>query len=83
MPMKKRAVLLSTSGPPLPGTSLVQAWYKRLGVKVTRVMTNNGSCYIAKAFTAAGWKLISVALYAALLVSVFAHGQYFRLLQTY
>jgi O-acetylserine/cysteine efflux transporter len=30
-----------------------------------------------------GWKLIVVALYAALFVSIFAHGQYFRLLQTY
>ena len=29
------------------------AWYKRLGVKVTRVMTDNGSCYISKAFAAA------------------------------
>ncbi|WP_298917265.1 DMT family transporter [uncultured Algimonas sp.] len=31
----------------------------------------------------AGWKLVAVALYAALFVSIFAHGQYFRLLQTY
>ena len=28
-------------------------WYKRPGVKVTRVMTGNGSCYISKAFAAA------------------------------
>lgn len=35
------------------------------------------------AWEQAGWKLIVVALYAALFVSVFAHGQYFRLLQRY
>lgn len=37
----------------------------------------------AIAWETAGWKLVVVALYAALFVSVFAHGQYFRLLQTY
>lgn len=37
----------------------------------------------AVAWETAGWKLVVVALYAALFVSVFAHGQYFRLLQTY
>jgi O-acetylserine/cysteine efflux transporter len=37
----------------------------------------------AVAWEQAGWKLIVVALYAALFVSTFAHGQYFRLLQTY
>lgn len=37
----------------------------------------------AAAWDAAGWKLIVAALYAALFISVFAHGQYFRLLQTY
>ncbi len=29
------------------------AWYKKLGVKVTRVMTDNGSCYKSKAFAKA------------------------------
>lgn len=37
----------------------------------------------AVAWEQAGWKLVVVALYAALFVSVFAHGQFFRLLQTY
>lgn len=37
----------------------------------------------AAAWDAAGWKLMVAAIYAALLISVFAHGQYFRLLQTY
>ncbi|MGB6229395.1 MAG: DMT family transporter [Litorimonas sp.] len=37
----------------------------------------------AEVWALAGWKLVAVALYAAVLVSVFAHGQYFRLLQTY
>lgn len=37
----------------------------------------------AAAWEAAGWKLLVAALYAALFISVFAHGQYFRLLQTY
>ncbi|MEM7728680.1 MAG: EamA family transporter [Pseudomonadota bacterium] len=32
---------------------------------------------------AAGWKLVMGALYAALIVSIFAHGQYFRLIQRY
>lgn len=35
------------------------------------------------AWDQAGWKLIVVAVYAALFVSIFAHGQFFRLLQTY
>ncbi|MGJ8560002.1 MAG: DMT family transporter [Litorimonas sp.] len=35
------------------------------------------------AWEQAGWKLMIVALYAALFVSIFAHGQFFRLLQTY
>lgn len=35
------------------------------------------------AWEQAGWKLIIVAVYAALFVSIFAHGQFFRLLQTY
>lgn len=35
------------------------------------------------AWEQAGWKLIVVAVYAALFVSIFAHGQFFRLLQTY
>lgn len=34
-------------------------------------------------WTLAGWKIVMVALYAALFVSIFAHGQYFRLLQRY
>jgi len=37
----------------------------------------------AVAWDQAGWKLIIVAVYAALFVSIFAHGQFFRLLQTY
>lgn len=37
----------------------------------------------AQAWGQAGWKLIIVALYAALFVSIFSHGQFFRLLQTY
>ncbi len=37
----------------------------------------------AIAFEVAGWKLLIAAAYAALFISVFAHGQYFRLLQTY
>jgi O-acetylserine/cysteine efflux transporter len=37
----------------------------------------------AAAWQQAGWKLIVVAAYAALFVSIFAHGQFFRLLQTY
>lgn len=37
----------------------------------------------AAAWDAAGWKLIVAALYAAPLISIFSHGQYFRLLQTY
>jgi len=28
------------------------AWYKRLGITITRVMTDNGACYISKAFAA-------------------------------
>ena len=36
-----------------------------------------------EAVSAAGWKLAVAALYAGLFISVFAHGQYFRLLQTY
>lgn len=35
------------------------------------------------AWDAAGWKIIVAALYAGLFISIFAHGQYFRLLQTY
>jgi len=35
------------------------------------------------AWDQAGWKIIVVALYAAVFVSTFAHGQYFRLLQKY
>lgn len=31
----------------------------------------------------AGWKLAIVAMYAAFLVAIIGHGQYFRLLQTY
>ena len=30
------------------------AWYQSPGITVTRVMTDNGSCYGAKTFTAAG-----------------------------
>jgi len=26
------------------------AWYKRLGIKIERLMTDNGSCYLTKAF---------------------------------
>ena len=26
------------------------AWYKRLGIKIERVMTDNGSCYRSKVF---------------------------------
>lgn len=37
----------------------------------------------AAVWQAAGWKLVTAALYAALFVSVFAHGQFFRLMQTY
>lgn len=37
----------------------------------------------AAVWASSGWKLVVVALYAALFVSIFAHGQYFRLLQTY
>lgn len=37
----------------------------------------------AEVWASSGWKLVVVALYAALFVSVFAHGQYFRLLQKY
>ena len=33
------------------------AWYSRHGVTVKRVMTDNGSCYLSKAFTAACRKL--------------------------
>lgn len=33
------------------------AWYKKLGVKVVRVMTDNGSCYKSKAFAKACKKL--------------------------
>jgi transposase InsO family protein len=33
------------------------AWYKKLGVKVVRVMTDNGSCYISEAFAKACKKL--------------------------
>ncbi len=29
------------------------AWYKKLGVRVQRVMTDNGSCYKSKAFAEA------------------------------
>ena len=29
------------------------AWFKTLGVKITRVMTDNGSCYKSKAFAKA------------------------------
>ena len=50
MPMKKRSVLVSTSGPRSPGTNLVKAARCE---KVTCVMTGNGSCYISKAFAAA------------------------------
>ena len=35
------------------------------------------------AWEAAGWKIIVAALYAGLFISIFAHGQYFRLLQIY
>ena len=37
----------------------------------------------AVAIEAAGWKIAAAALYAGLFISIFAHGQYFRLLQAY
>jgi O-acetylserine/cysteine efflux transporter len=36
-----------------------------------------------EAIDIAGWKMLIAAAYAALFISVFAHGQYFRLLQKY
>ena len=35
------------------------------------------------AWSIAGWKIVAAAAYAGVLISIFAHGQYFRLLQTY
>ena len=37
-------------------------WYKRPGVKVTRVMTDSGSCYISKAFAAACRNALELSL---------------------
>ncbi len=37
----------------------------------------------AQAWEDAGWKILVASLYAGAFISVFAHGQYFRLLQTY
>ena len=37
----------------------------------------------AQAWDVAGWKILVASLYAGAFISVFAHGQYFRLLQTY
>ncbi|MGB3455061.1 MAG: DMT family transporter [Litorimonas sp.] len=59
------------------------AWTAVLLFAMSAVATSLFETGHAEAWRVAGWKLVAGALYAALLVSAFAHGQYFRLLQTY
>jgi O-acetylserine/cysteine efflux transporter len=59
------------------------AWTAVLVFVASLAMTSMFETDHAVVMQEAGWKLILVAVYAALFVSIFAHGQYFRLLQTY
>lgn len=59
------------------------AWTALLLFALSLVTTSLFETGQVAAWEQAGWKLIVAALYSALLVSIFAHGQYFRLMQTY
>lgn len=59
------------------------AWTAVLVFVLSLVATSLFETGQVAVWTLAGWKIVIVALYAALFVSIFAHGQYFRLLQRY
>jgi drug/metabolite transporter (DMT)-like permease len=59
------------------------AWTAVLLFVMSAVATTLFETGHREAWDVAGWKLVAGAVYAALLVSAFAHGQYFRLLQIY